>query len=165
MATRLPSISIPWRAPTGVPTRLALLTTCAVVVAGAIVAFRVVSSASSAPGAIVPVPESPAIEEQAGIRITQLTVDADGGLLDLRFQVLDPNKALPLAEDPDKRPKLIAEDDGTAIDRAALMPAKHDLAVGRTYFILYGNVRGAVKHGRPVTVIVGDVRLEHVIAQ
>jgi hypothetical protein len=45
------------------------------------------------------------------------------------------------------------------------MPAKHDLVIGRTYYILYGNARGAIKRGRPVTVVVGDQRLEHLIAQ
>ncbi|MBI5566437.1 MAG: hypothetical protein HY870_16170, partial [Chloroflexi bacterium] len=42
---------------------------------------------------------------------------------------------------------------------------KHNLEVGRTYYILYGNVRGAVQSGDPVSIVVGDLKLEHVIVQ
>jgi hypothetical protein len=45
------------------------------------------------------------------------------------------------------------------------MAAKHDLAPGRTYFLLYRNTHGAIKPGSAVTVKFGDLSLEHVVAK
>jgi hypothetical protein len=92
-------------------------------------------------------------------------------MLDLRYQVIDPDKALPLIESENQNPAdqppvvLIAEDSAARLDAIALMPPKHDLATGRTYFLLFHNSGDAIKRGRPVTIAVGELRLEHVVAQ
>ncbi len=110
------------------------------------------------------------IEQKWGIRITQVAVTADGGMVDFRYQVIDPEKAINLTlEDkqgdiPDL-PVLVAEDNGGLINSAAQMAAKHDIRAGQTYFLLYRNNRGAVKSGSTVSVIIGDQRLEHVAVQ
>jgi hypothetical protein len=61
-------------------------------------------------------------------------------------------------------PRLIHETSGTEI---ALNSAthKHNLEAGRMYYILYGNVRGSVRSGDAISIVVGDVKLEHVIVQ
>jgi hypothetical protein len=110
-------------------------------------------------------PTNPAIEAQWGIRITQIGVTADGGLVDFRYLVIDPDKALAMLQDEQALPTLTAEDSGQLVNSAALMAAKHDLAAGRTYFLLYRNTKGAIKRGTPVTVKVGDLRLEHIVAK
>jgi hypothetical protein len=110
-------------------------------------------------------PLSPAIEQQWGIRVTQIGATADGGLVDFRYIVLDPDKALAMVQDVNNLPVLIAEDSGTLVNSAALMAAKHDLAPGRTYFFLYRNTHGAIKSGTPVTVKFGNLTLEHFVAK
>jgi len=110
-------------------------------------------------------PISSAIEDKWGIRATQIGVTADGGLVDFRFMVLDPDKALAMLQDVNKLPVLIAEDGGTTVNSAAMMAQKHNLAPGRTYFLLYRNTGGAIKPGGAVTVNCGDLQLEHVIAK
>jgi hypothetical protein len=115
---------------------------------------------------------SPLIEERYGVRVSQLSVTADGGMLDFRYLVLDPNKAIELADNPSQvlngtsapLVRLIAEDDGTQLQATLPMPHKDALIVGRSYFVLFGNNHGAVKSGRPVTIVIGDLRLEHVVA-
>jgi hypothetical protein len=104
--------------------------------------------------------ELAAIEDRWGIRILQVTATADGGLVDLRYQITDPNKAIFLYDDIGNFPKLVTEDGGVEIAINNLSH-EHDLEFGRTYFVLYRNVVGAVKPGGLVTVSVGDLSLEH----
>jgi hypothetical protein len=112
-----------------------------------------------------PLPTSPEIEQKWGIRITQVGVTADGGMVDFRYIVLDPTKAHAMIADVERLPVLITEDSKTLVNSAALMDPKHDLTAGRTYFLLYRNTHGAIQSGTPVTVKIGDLLLEHVIAK
>ncbi len=111
------------------------------------------------------IPINPAIEAKWGVRVTQIGVTADGGMVDFRYLVLDPDKALALVDNLKNVPVLLAENSGTSVNSAALMPAKHNLNPGQTYFFLYRNTNGAIKPGTPVTVKFGDLNLEHVVAR
>jgi hypothetical protein len=122
----------------------------------------VVSAWGRTPSTADTMPINPAIEERWGIRVTKLAVTADGGLVDFRYIVLDPDKALAMLQDAKNMPVLIAEDNGIVVKSAALMAAKHSLQPGRTYFVLYRNTRGALKHGGKATIVLGDLRLERV---
>ena len=111
------------------------------------------------------VPTNPAIEDRWGIRVSQIGVTADGGLVDFRFVVIDPDKAVAMMQDVNNWPVMIAEDSGTTVNSAGVMAAKHSLASGRQYYLLYRNTRGAIKPGGLVTVKFGDLTLEHVTAK
>jgi len=113
----------------------------------------------------IPMPINPTIEDKWGVRVTQIGVTADGGLVDFRFMVIDPNKALAMLQDIKNLPVLVAEDSGTLVNSAAMMAQKHNLNPGRTYFLLYRNTQGAIKPGGAVTVKFGDLLLEHVVAK
>jgi hypothetical protein len=109
-------------------------------------------------------PAPSALETQHGIQVTQVHLTAAGGLVDFRFKVLDAAKARKLLGDPANAPVLIAG------DNPPLMPPHHALhgakfGEGVVYFILYPNVRSAVKPGSEVVVAMGDVRLGPVTAQ
>jgi len=121
-------------------------------------------SSAAAPSSAA-MPTNPAIEAKWGVRVTQVGVTADGGMVDFRFIVLDPDKALAMMQDVNKLPVLTAEDSGTLVNSTAAMTAKHDLNAGQTYFLLYRNTRGAIKPGTHVTVRFGDLRIEHVVAK
>ncbi len=103
---------------------------------------------------------------RTGIRVTLLGVTAEGGMIEFRYQVVDPDKASLLLHDDSKRPVLVAEDSGTTLAMLS-RPHSHkaDLRTGGTYFFLLANTRNAIRGGTPVTIIVDDVRLEHVVAQ
>lgn len=101
-----------------------------------------------------------AIEDRWGIRVTQVAATADGGLVDLRYQITDSDKAIFLYDDVNNVPKLITEDEGVEIAINSL-PHEHDLEFGQTYFVIYRNVGNAVKPGALVTVAVGDLSVEH----
>jgi hypothetical protein len=105
-----------------------------------------------------------AIEAQWGIRITHIAVLADGGLIDFRFQVIDPDKAAPLFS-LEGRPILIVEKTGQAVDSLYHPPMSHNIVAGQSQYFLYNDHGGAIQSGTPVSVLLGDLRLEHVIAK
>lgn len=133
--------------------------------AAMIVAALLLFWRSSAPATPAGPPSSPAIEERYGVQFTMVGVTADGGLLDLRFTVLDSDKAMAMHQDPSIQPYIIDEATGTKIASSPTMSHKHALEVGRTYFELYRNPTGLVEPGRLVTVVVGAERIEHLVAQ
>lgn len=113
----------------------------------------------------VAVPASPAIEEKWGVRLSMIGTTADGGLVDVRFTVIDPDKALAMWTGTKNLPVLIAEDSGVVLNSTSQMAHKHTLRAGETYFLLYRNTRGAIKSGTPVTLAFKTMRLKHVMAE
>ncbi|MBI5566323.1 MAG: hypothetical protein HY870_15600, partial [Chloroflexi bacterium] len=77
---------------------------------GAVFAARLMGTPDAAAGQSL---ATAALEERWGIRIVRTTVTADGGLIDLRYQVIDPTRALGMLDDLARMPKLIHEASGT----------------------------------------------------
>lgn len=103
------------------------------------------------------------VEQRLGIRVRFIAVTAAGGLVELRYEVVDPEKAAPLLE-RSGRPVLVAEDSG-AVLTMHVRPAQDRFLAGRTYSFLFANTRSVIRPGSLVTVAIGDLRLEHVQAQ
>lgn len=104
-----------------------------------------------------------AIEERYGIHITMLGVTAGGGAVDFRYRVVDPDKASVYLHGTTDLPVLISESNGARIEAPTHM---HSTAFqyGVVYYTLYGNPRGVIQPGSKVTVMLGDLRLKHVVA-
>jgi hypothetical protein len=110
-----------------------------------------------------------AFEEATGVRIVRIASVAGGGIVDLRFQVLDPDKAL-VVHDNQSPLSIVDERSGTAL-RAAFH-GKHSggtaqvgLNPGLTYYLLFANSGGVLQRSDLASVTVGDVRLEHLPVQ
>ena len=101
-----------------------------------------------------------------GINITLVGVSAAGGLIDFRYQVVDPDKASQLLHDTSLYPKFIVEDTGELVAVNSL-PHNHgtELQLGATYFFLLANAHNAIHKGSALTVVIGDARLEHLRAE
>ena len=113
---------------------------------------------------VKPLAEPSALEAQYGIQIAHVGLTASGGLVDLRFKVLDAVKARALLGNPANAPMLVAG------DLPPLMPPHKALhgakfGQGQVVYILYPNLRGAIKPGVEVMVAMGEVRLGPVTAQ
>jgi hypothetical protein len=152
-----------WRATTWRPSRT--------VVAAVLIGAAVLALAAALFGTLRPVPTgdttvptNPAIEAKWGIRPIQIAMTADGGLVDFRFIVLDADKAANLMSDFANLPVLRTEDTGIIVSSTQTM-IEHSFDVGRTAFLLYRNPGGAVRPGTPVTILFGDLKIEHVIAR
>jgi len=118
------------------------------------------ATARSAPA--LPAPSE--LELKYGLQIAHVALAASGGLVDVRFRVLDAVKVKALLDNPSNAPVLLAG------DKPPLQPPHHALrgaryAKGQVFYILYPNVRGTVKPGAEVTVAVGEARLGPVTAQ
>jgi|CXWL01.1.fsa_nt_gi hypothetical protein len=107
-----------------------------------------------------------AFEERWGIRVTLIGVTADGGLVDFRYIVIDSDKALAMLDDFENRPVLVDESTN-AILLPSTPPSTHrdPPLPGQTFILLYSNPNGVVQTGSRVSVIIGDMRLEHFVAK
>lgn len=97
-----------------------------------------------------------------GIDVDLIAVTAAHGLVEFRYQVVDPDKATRILHDADLAPTLVDEDSGATL-RMSAPPHKHggELRLGGTYFFLMANSHGALHRGSHVTLVMGDSRVEH----
>ncbi len=141
--------------------RLLALAIAAILIGGLI--WRVWSAVQPAPLPGVPATEA-ALQEKWGVRVSHIAVLADGGLVDFRFQIIDPDKAAPLF-DLTTRPILYVEKNGGMVDSLYHPPHGHNIVPGQSQYFIYNNTKGAIHSGDAVSVVIGDMRLEHVIAK
>lgn len=115
--------------------------------------------------ASTPIVDAARLEAEAGIRLTLVAVTADGGLIDLRFTVVDEAKASHLFHDTGSMPALFVE--GSRAVLSASHPLAHKVTVvsGASYFLFYPNSGGAIQSGTPVSVVIGGVRSAPITAQ
>jgi hypothetical protein len=105
------------------------------------------------------------LESTYGIRITKIAVTGGGGLVDVRFTVLDPVKARPILEHG-SRPRLVAVDGGAVLEAPAHGLMRNvRLQKDAACFLLYPNARNAIQAGTRVALAFGDVKAEPVVAQ
>jgi len=144
------------------PKWFAVLVVLALIVAAVVLGYRWWLSNQEASKAAALAARQKAAEQAmadfAGIRVTKVIVTADGGLVDLRYQVIDPDKADFLFTDLDFVPKLVPAGTDKVISLTDV-PHKHGLQSGLQYFIIYRNVDGLVTPCGYVDLMIGDVRL------
>lgn len=112
------------------------------------------------------------IQDRWGIEIVRIRVTAAGHMLDFRYRVIDPDKALPIL-DHKVKPYLIDQKSGAKFE--VPKPPKvgsmrqttrsGEPKANRVYFILFGNLGRLVEAGNKVTVVIGDFRAEDLIVQ
>lgn len=103
--------------------------------------------------------------ERSGVRITRVAVTGGGGLIDLRYQVLDPDRASSLHEESTP-PALVDEQTGLVVhhlymDHNHTGPYKQ----GVTYYYLFDDPGNWVHRGSRVSVLLGNAQVEHVTVQ
>jgi hypothetical protein len=109
------------------------------------------------------VPQNATLESKLGIRFTQAAVVADGGLVELRYTVLDVDKATTFQNDVHHPPVLKSTKRGDdVLYRTALMKQGHSLRPGQTYYILYLNNHKAVRSGETLEIDAGGGQLANV---
>jgi hypothetical protein len=117
---------------------------------------------SEAPKAHISTDSDP--EKSFGIRIISIRPTALGRMLDLRFEVVDPQKAEPILNKNNKAFIVDAKSGKTlpvpvtksgSMRQTTLKPE-----AGRVYFILFSNPSGMVKEESSVALVIGDFRKE-----
>jgi len=105
------------------------------------------------------------LAERSGVRLIRVAVTAGGGLLDLRYQVVDPSKAAAVHE-AKTPPAIIDERTGLVLNRL-LMGHAHQgqLKPAVSYYLVFENTGNWVRRGGEVTVLLGDAEVEHVVVK
>jgi hypothetical protein len=111
---------------------------------------------------------SKAADNPFGIEVVALRLTASGTMVDFRYRVIDPARAKdflkkgaqPYIVDPRTGMKLTVPSASYigALRQTAIAPEE-----GKVYFILFGNSSRAVKAGNPVTLVMGDFRMEDLV--
>lgn len=140
----------------------------AVVVLGGLGAWHL--SRDAEPATANPVPASWArpvvaaedLGQASGVLITRVAVTGGGGLVDLRFRVVDPDRAHALHA-VGTPPAVVDERTGLVVHEL-LMNHSHSGAyrAGVTYYLVFTNPGNWVHRGGRVTVLLGDAQVEHV---
>jgi hypothetical protein len=100
-----------------------------------------------------------------GIRFTNVVLTGDDGIVDVRFQVIDPDKAIGLL-DEENFPVLIDEASGQTLSKTAGHGGHtKGFKAGRTTYLLYENTGRLLRPGSRVTIRIGDVALENVLVR
>jgi hypothetical protein len=99
---------------------------------------------------------------RSGVRIVHVALTGGGGLLDLRFQVLDPAKAAAL-HDRARPPALVSEDNGVVANEL-LMGHEHTGSFhgGQSYYFVFTNPGNLIERDSRVMVLLGDASVRHV---
>jgi hypothetical protein len=108
-------------------------------------------------------PTSAAIEAKYGIRFLGVDVTSGGGMIQLRYQVLDSDKTAAIHE-ADVAPFVI-DSSGKKYADPGMVGHSHvakTQSPGTSDYILLANARGGVKPGSIVTIKVGDLELRNV---
>ena len=101
-----------------------------------------------------------------GIDVNLIAVTAAGGLIEFRYQVVDPDKADRIVHDPVLAPAFVVENTGETLVMSS--PPHHhgaEIRLGGTYFFLMANAHNAVRRGTLLTLVIGDLRIEHLEVQ
>lgn len=104
------------------------------------------------------------LQDEYGIEVKLIGVTAEGGLVDVRFKILDVEKASEIFSKPEKLPKLIT-DEGAILSVSQSDPHEYKLVEDGMVFMLFPNQGSTVKPGIPVTIGLGDIHLEPIEAQ
>jgi hypothetical protein len=110
------------------------------------------------------------LRELWGIEVTGLHMSAKGRMIDFRYRVLDPDKAV-LLVDRTVKPTLTDLATGTVLrvpsfpKTGSMRQTAARLETGRIYFMLFANTGMPVKSGSRVTVTVGDFKAENLVVE
>lgn len=141
--------------------RQALIAVLAIALAATMTWHR----ADAAPAKNPQAPRSAALENALGIRFTQATLVGDNGLVELRYVVLDGEKASRFQANTKNPPRLRNEKRGGLAWRTALMKQGHSLRPGQTYYLLYQNTKDVLRRGDTLEIQYGANKLAHVPVQ
>jgi hypothetical protein len=132
----------------------------AIAAAGTFFLVRNIADARSARAADMP--QSAAMEDRIGIRFSRVAVVGDGGLITVTYVVLDSEKAARFQSDTTHPPVLTSESRDGGTSRVSLMRQGHNLRAGQTYYLVYQNTQGAIRHNEKVNIQYGSLSLPHV---
>jgi hypothetical protein len=110
------------------------------------------------------VPESRQLEARGGFKLRGVELIADGGLVLMRYTVLDPDKVEKIKSDEGtgEGPKIENQKDTKTLVPSGGMRHDHKLRAGQSDFTMYQNTDGAVKKGDKISITIQGVTITDV---
>lgn len=105
-----------------------------------------------------------AFEDATGIRIVRVVMTAAGGMADIQYQILDPDKAL-IVHDEEAPPTIINQRNGAALNFPYHEHGFSELSPARIYRLHLVNRGNLLARGDKVTVRVGDAELRDLLVE
>lgn len=108
------------------------------------------------------------LQNQYGLRVNLLAVTAAGGMVDVRFKILDGQKAKLLLQDKKNFPVLSV---GSSSSASTLRVSEDSAAQEIQFedngnlFLTFSNAGNAVQKGAPVSILFGNIQLEPIPAK
>jgi hypothetical protein len=130
--------------------------------------YQTIPCRAASPGKVQPgKPPISNPEKNAGIKIVSLRPTGAGQMLDLRFQVVDPEKSKAVL-DKTKKAYLLDGKTGKTLPipvtkAGPMRQTTPKPEAGRVYFMLFANPGGMVKEGSRVSLVIGDFRKDDII--
>ena len=108
------------------------------------------------------------IADQWGVKLISLSLSAAGYMMDLRFRVLDADKASSFFDHRIK-PYVLAEQSNAKLPVpmankvGAMRPTNRgkNIKSGKNYYMMFANPDRHVRSGDKVTLVIGDFKVEH----
>lgn len=112
------------------------------------------------------------VETTYGIKVEGLRLTAAGSMLDLRYRVLDAQKAAPLLNGKiqpylldEARSARLGVPDTPTLGRIRQTARNNVIHTDRSYFIMFGNPGKALQSGDKVALLLGSVRITDLTVQ
>jgi hypothetical protein len=99
-----------------------------------------------------PFPHDAAMERATGVQFSRVAVVGDGGLVMVKYVVLDVEKATAFQADRAHVPTVSSQTRDKATNRVSIMKPGHLIRAGQTYYFVYQNTDGALRSGERATL-------------
>lgn len=110
-------------------------------------------------------PASPEIEAAWGVRFDHVALIGGGGIVDVRYTVIDPDRAAALLVSLDALPVLTNQRTGAELRLTESLHHRVNLDAGRSYYMLYANAGNLLRRGDAVSLTVGEFTLAPVVVK
>lgn len=110
-------------------------------------------------------PASPEIEAAWGVRIDHVALIGGGGIIDVRYTVVDPDRAAALLVSLDALPVITNQRSGAELRLTEALHHRVNLDAGRSYYMLYANAGNLLRRGDAVSLTVGEFTLAPVVVK
>lgn len=135
-----------------------------------IAAIAVCSSCSTAPVTPGTEESSPAAKwEAGGIQVVRVRLAMDGMMVDMRYRITDPQKAMSVLRRDAKLTmvdtatgKVLAVPSLAQVGKLRQLPSAFE-DTQRIYWVFFNNSEMAVKAGSSVTLFIGDLKIEGIV--
>jgi hypothetical protein len=114
---------------------------------------------------IEPLVSAQGLVETSGVKLVRVALSGSGGLIDVRYRVIDPDKATSVHA-PDSPPLILDKRSGAIINQLLMAHLHHGRpTVGITYYLLFLNPGNVIRRGSRVSIQLGGARVAGVTVQ